>query len=125
ICHIASQNAQGDIDLQCKDNVTSQSRSSELLKQNLPADSTPSTADGTQGSAFLAQVRDKLSAAEYIDFVGYMKALKTKTLKIGEVLLSISRLFSGPERRPLLERFKDYVPAKYHSLYEQYVDGKD
>ncbi|CAJ2661269.1 unnamed protein product [Trifolium pratense] len=121
----ASQNAQGDIDLQCKDNVTSQSRSSELLKQNLPADSTPSTADGTQGSAFLAQVRDKLSAAEYIDFVGYMKALKTKTLKIGEVLLSISRLFSGPERRPLLERFKDYVPAKYHSLYEQYVDGKD
>ncbi|GAU11015.1 hypothetical protein TSUD_113080, partial [Trifolium subterraneum] len=101
----ASQNAQGCIDLQCKDNVTSQSRSSELLRQNdnLPADSTPSTVDGTQVSAFLAQVRDKLSAAEYIDFVGYMKALKTKTLKIGEVLLSISRLFSGPERRPLLE----------------------
>ncbi|MCI09089.1 regulator of telomere elongation helicase 1-like, partial [Trifolium medium] len=47
------------------------------------------------------------------------------TLKIGEVLLSISRLFSGPERRHLLERFKDYVPAKYHSLYEQYVEGKD
>ncbi|CAJ2661268.1 unnamed protein product [Trifolium pratense] len=122
----ASQNAQGDIHLQCKDNVASQSRSSQLLRQkdNLPADSTPSTADGTQGSAFLAQVRDKLSAAEYIDFVGYMKALKTKTLKIGEVLLSISRLFSGPERRPLLERFKDYIPAKYHSLYEQYVEGK-
>jgi hypothetical protein len=34
-----------------------------------------------------------------------MKALKTKTLKIGEVLQSISRLFSGPERRPLLERY--------------------
>ncbi|WJX74795.1 DNA helicase [Trifolium repens] len=122
----ASQNAQGDINLQCKDNVISQSRSSELLRQkdNLPAESTPSTADGTQGSAFLAQVRGKLSAAEYIDFVGYMKALKTKTLKIGEVLQSISRLFSGPERRPLLERFKDYIPAKYHSLYEQYVEGK-
>ncbi|MCI30756.1 regulator of telomere elongation helicase, partial [Trifolium medium] len=57
ICHIASQNAQRDIDLQCKDNATSQSRSSQLLRQKdtLPADSTPSTADGTQGSAFLAQ----------------------------------------------------------------------
>ncbi|CAK8535776.1 unnamed protein product [Lathyrus sativus] len=121
-----SQNAQGDIDLQCKDNVTSPSRNTEFLRQkdNLPADSTPSTADGTQGSAFLTQVRDKLSAAEYIDFVGYMKALKTKTLKISEVLLSISRLFSGPERLPLLKRFKDYIPAKYHSLYEQYVEGK-
>ncbi|AES68026.2 regulator of telomere elongation helicase 1 homolog [Medicago truncatula] len=121
----ASQNAQGDVDPQCKDNVTSQSRNLEFLRQkdNLPADSTP-TSDGTQGSAFLAQVRDKLSAAEYIDFVGYMKALKTKTLKISEVLLSISRLFSGPERLPLLKRFKDYIPAKYHSLYEQYVEGK-
>lgn len=121
----ALQSSQGDIDLQCKDNVTSQSRNLEIVgqKDNLPADSTP-TADGTQGLAFLAQVREKLSAAEYIDFVGYMKALKTKTLKISEVLLSISRLFSGPERLPLLKRFKDYIPAKYHSLYEQYVEGK-
>lgn len=37
--------------------------------------------------------------------MGYMKALKTKTLKISEVLLSISRLFSGPERLPLLKRY--------------------
>lgn len=38
--------------------MTSQSRNTEFLRQkdNLPADSTPSTADGTQGSAFLAQV---------------------------------------------------------------------
>lgn len=51
------------------------------------------------------QVREKLSAAEYIDFVGYMKALKTKAMKIGEVLQCISRLFSAPERLPLLKRY--------------------
>ncbi|XP_061338556.1 regulator of telomere elongation helicase 1 homolog [Gastrolobium bilobum] len=122
----ASQNAQGG-DLRCKGDGTSQSRSLEFVRQNvnLPTDSAPSASHETQGSAFLAQVRDKLSATEYIDFVGYMKALKTKAMKISEVLQCISRLFSGPERLPLLKSFKDYIPAKYHSLYEQYVEGKD
>ncbi|KAK7375603.1 hypothetical protein VNO78_35510 [Psophocarpus tetragonolobus] len=108
-------------DLRHKDGVTSNSL--ELIGQrgNL-VDSVPSVSDETQGSAFLAQVRDKLSAAEYIDFVGYMKALKTKAMKISEVLQCISRLFSGPDRLPLLKRFKDYIPAKYHSLYEHYIE---
>nr|KYP46912.1 Regulator of telomere elongation helicase 1 [Cajanus cajan] len=134
-----SQNAQRGVDLQHKDGVASNSL--ELIRQKsiLPADSAPSVGDETQGSAFLAQlnlsvrilcfncavqVRDKLSAAEYIDFVGYMKALKTKAMKISEVLQCISRMFSGPERLPLLKRFKDYIPAKYHSLYEHYVEEK-
>ncbi|OIW15857.1 hypothetical protein TanjilG_04392 [Lupinus angustifolius] len=110
-----------------KDDITSQSISPEFgrQKRNLPADSAASTVDKTEGSAFLAQVREKLSAAEYIDFVGYMKALKTKSMKIGDILQCISRLFSGPERLPLLKRFKDYIPAKYHSLYEQYADEKN
>ncbi|RDX67065.1 Regulator of telomere elongation helicase 1-like protein [Mucuna pruriens] len=118
----ASQSAEGGVDLRPKDGVTSNNL--ELIRQkgNLSADSVPSVGDETQGSAFLAQVRDKLSAAEYIDFVGYMKALKTKAMKISEVLQCISRLFSGPDRLPLLKRFKDYIPAKYHSLYEHYVE---
>ncbi|KAE9588051.1 putative DNA helicase [Lupinus albus] len=112
---------------QRKDDITSQSISPEFgrQKRNLPADSAAPTVDKTEGSAFLAQVREKLSAAEYIDFVGYMKALKTKAMKIGDILQCICRLFSGPERLPLLKRFKDYIPAKYHSLYEQYADEKN
>lgn len=74
----------------------------------------------TKGSAFLVQVKEKLSPAEYEEFVGLMKAMKSKVMKISNVLQCIVGLFSGPERLPLLERFKDYVPAKYHSLYEQY-----
>ncbi|KHN32605.1 regulator of telomere elongation helicase 1 homolog [Glycine soja] len=120
----ASQSAQGGVDLRHKDGVASDSL--ELIRQkgNLPDDFVPSVGDETKGSAFLAQVRDKLSAAEYINFVGYMKALKTKTMKISEVLQCISRLFTGPDRLPLLKRFKDYIPAKYHSLYEHYVEKK-
>ncbi|WMV22275.1 hypothetical protein MTR67_015660 [Solanum verrucosum] len=74
-----------------------------------------------KGSAFLVQVREKLTDTEYHEFVGYMKSLKSKAMKIGQVLQSITRLFSLPDRLPLLHRFKDYVPAKYHSLYDQYL----
>ncbi|PSR96116.1 Regulator of telomere elongation helicase [Actinidia chinensis var. chinensis] len=73
------------------------------------------------GSAFLSQVKEKLSDAEYKEFVGFMKALKSKAMKIGQVLQSIVGLFSSQDRLPLLQRFKDYVPAKYQSLYEQYL----
>ncbi|KAF7814283.1 regulator of telomere elongation helicase 1-like protein isoform X1 [Senna tora] len=120
---LVSQNAQSGVELRHKDNGIPHLRNIELLRQkdNLPDDSGPSTDDETRGSAFLVQVREKLSGAEYVDFVSYMKALKTKAMKISEVLQSISRLFSGPERLPLLKRFKDYIPAKYHSLYDQCV----
>lgn len=47
-----------------------------------------------------------------------MKALKTKTLKISEVLLSISRLFSGPERLPLLKRYVNCNRLRVLSGYE-------
>lgn len=50
------------------------------------------------------QVKEKLSGAEYKDFVNYMKALKTKAMMVKEVLQSICRLFSGPDRLPLLRR---------------------
>ena len=50
------------------------------------------------------QVKEKLSALEYKEFVNLMKALKSKAMKISEVLQSIARLFSGPERLPLLKR---------------------
>ncbi|KAK7837817.1 regulator of telomere elongation helicase 1 like protein [Quercus suber] len=80
------------------------------------------------------KVKEKLSAEEYRKFVEFMKALKSKEMKISQVLQSIVRLFSGPQRLHLLEsisaltlaiiivnRFKDYLPAKYHSLYEQHL----
>ncbi|XP_077212407.1 regulator of telomere elongation helicase 1 homolog isoform X2 [Tasmannia lanceolata] len=75
--------------------------------------------DETRGSAFLMQVQEKLTTEEYKEFVGLMKALKSKTMKIIPVLESIARLFSSPERLVLLRRFKDYMPAKYRPLYEQ------
>ncbi|KAH9666138.1 Regulator of telomere elongation helicase 1-like [Citrus sinensis] len=81
----------------------------------------PCGGEETKGSAFLIQVQEKLSATEYKEFVGFMKAMKSKAMKISHVLQSIAKLFAGPERLPLLRRFKDYVPAKYHPLYEQYL----
>lgn len=85
----------------------------------------PCSVKETRGSAFLIQVQEKLSTAEYKEFVGFMKALKSKAMKIGQVLESIARLFSGPERLPLLKRFKDYIPAKYQSLYQQYLKNNE
>ncbi|KAE8709047.1 pentatricopeptide repeat-containing protein [Hibiscus syriacus] len=79
----------------------------------------------SKGSAFLIQVKEKLSPAEYIQFVGYMKEMKSTVIKIDNLLQRIVGLFSGPERLPLLERFKDYVPARYRSLYEQYLKTKE
>ncbi|KAK6914908.1 ATP-dependent helicase, C-terminal [Dillenia turbinata] len=81
----------------------------------------PCKDEETRGSAFLIQVQEKLSAAEYKSFVGFMKALKTKAMTTGHVLQSIVELFSGPERHPLLRRFRDYIPAKYRYLYEQHI----
>ncbi|GFZ11801.1 RAD3-like DNA-binding helicase protein [Actinidia rufa] len=55
------------------------------------------------GSAFLSQVKEKLSDAEYKEFVGFMKALKSKATKLGQVLQCIVGLFSSPDRLPLLQ----------------------
>lgn len=82
----------------------------------------PSVDEETKGSGFLLQVKEKLTTTEYKEFVGLMKALKSKEMNIGQVLQSIVRLFSGPQRLHLLERFKDYVPAKYRPLYEQCLE---
>ncbi|GAV72683.1 DEAD_2 domain-containing protein/Helicase_C_2 domain-containing protein [Cephalotus follicularis] len=79
----------------------------------------------TRGSAFLIQVQEKLTAVDYKEFLGLLRALKSKAMDIGHVLKCIVRLFSGPERVPLLQRFKGYVPAKYHSLYEHYLRTND
>lgn len=53
------------------------------------------------------QVREKLSAGEYKEFVGFMKALKTKTMNISQVLQSIVGIFSGPDR---LRLRTGYIP---------------
>ncbi|KAI8544417.1 hypothetical protein RHMOL_Rhmol08G0294900 [Rhododendron molle] len=85
----------------------------------------PSGDEERKGSAFLIQVKEKLTDLEYEQFVACMKALKSKTMKIGQALESIVRIFSSPDRLPLLQRFKDYIPAKYHSLYEQCLKRND
>lgn len=51
------------------------------------------------------QVREKLSDGEYKEFVGFMKALKSKAMKIGHVLQCIMGLFSAPDRLHLLQRY--------------------
>lgn len=51
------------------------------------------------------QVKEKLSPEEYEEFVGYLKDLKTKTMKINDVLQSIATLFSSPDRIFLLQRY--------------------
>ncbi|KAM7254630.1 hypothetical protein ACFE04_004010 [Oxalis oulophora] len=58
-----------------------------------------------KGSTFLVQAKEKLSAVEYKQFVGFMKALKSKAMDAGQILKSIVELFSGPERLPLLQRY--------------------
>lgn len=125
---ISAQNAQVSSALLHKDDGTSQKREVDFLRQkNKGSDSIPvlSGNEETRGSNFLIQVKEKLTAEEYKNFVEFMKALKSKTMKISQVLQSIVGLFSGPERLPLLKRFKDYIPAKYHSLYEQYLETND
>ncbi|XP_072959072.1 regulator of telomere elongation helicase 1 homolog [Typha angustifolia] len=88
-------------------------------KEDIKKTTLPSGDEESRGSTFLMQVQEKLSIAEYKEFVGLMKALKLKTMKVTPVLESISRLFSDPGRHLLLKRFKDFVPAKYYPIYEQ------
>lgn len=54
---------------------------------------------------YALQVQEKLSASEYEEFVNLMKAFKSKAMNLTEVLGSIARLFSGPERFSLLKRY--------------------
>ncbi|KAJ3671099.1 hypothetical protein LUZ60_008525 [Juncus effusus] len=77
-----------------------------------------SNKEESKGSAFLTQVKEKLTLEEYKEFVGFMKALKMKTMAITLILESIAKLFSLPGRFSLLQMFKDYVPPKYHAKYE-------
>ncbi|KAK4381734.1 Regulator of telomere elongation helicase 1 [Sesamum angolense] len=58
--------------------------------------------DNSNAHAQYYRVREKLTDTEYREFVGFMKALKSKAMKIGHVLQSIARLFSVPDRLSLL-----------------------
>ena len=60
-------------------------------------------------SLTILQVQQKLSVEEYTEFVDLMKALKSKTMKVMSVLESIARLFSGPGRFFLLERYTSFM----------------
>ncbi|XP_074378910.1 regulator of telomere elongation helicase 1 homolog isoform X2 [Apium graveolens] len=84
--------------------------------------SKPCDDEEKKGSTFLSQVKEKLTDTEYKEFVGFMRALKSKAEKASQCLQSIAKLFSAPDRLPLLQRFKEYVPAKYQHLYELYLE---
>ncbi|KAL5229048.1 hypothetical protein ABZP36_017313 [Zizania latifolia] len=79
--------------------------------------------ESNAGPAFLKLAREKLSTAEYRDFVEFMKALKLKTMHIKDSLEAIAKLFSSPERLPLLEGFRVFVPKNHLPLYEQLVQS--
>ncbi|KAL2904786.1 Regulator of telomere elongation helicase 1-like protein [Bienertia sinuspersici] len=81
-------------------NMTAQATSSSQSKQG----SSSCQDDEAKGHHFLTQVQQQLNESEYKEFVGYMKALKSKTMKIGSVLQSIAKLFSGQGRLALLKR---------------------
>ncbi|KAG5229076.1 regulator of telomere elongation helicase [Salix suchowensis] len=121
----ANKGRQVSLTLPIKDHAITHKDAEILTPKNKDVQSTPVPRDDeeTRGSTFLIQVKEKLNAVEYKEFVEFMKALKSKSMKIGHVLQSIVKLFSGPERFPLLKRFKDFVPSKYHSLYEHYLEG--
>ncbi|KAI3786063.1 hypothetical protein L1987_45190 [Smallanthus sonchifolius] len=109
--------------LQVKSEASLQKRTSQFVSSGSQSGvSSLTSGDEKRGSNFLIQVREKLSDGEYKEFVGYMKALKSKAMKIALVLQSIIKIFSAPDRLSLRQRFKDYVPAKYHSLYEHYLE---
>ncbi|XP_065868607.1 regulator of telomere elongation helicase 1 homolog [Euphorbia lathyris] len=119
-------NVQIDSALPHKDQVITRQGDVEFLNQKSRSVQTtlvPCKNEETRGSAFLIQVKEELTASEYKEFVGFMKAMKSKAMKIGSILESIVRLFSAPDRFPLLKRFKDYIPAKYHSMYEHYLEA--
>ncbi|KAK4479624.1 hypothetical protein RD792_015150 [Penstemon davidsonii] len=76
----------------------------------------PPNGEEKKGSAFLVQVREKLTDSEYKEFVGFMKALKSKAMKIDLVLQSIARLFSLPERTSLLQGYQIQSIGKLYSI---------
>lgn len=77
--------------------------------------------ESNSGPAFLKLVQEKLSPAEYTEFVEYMKALKLKTMHTKDSLEAITKLFSSPGRLPLLEGFRVFVAKNHLPLYEQLV----
>ncbi|KAG2598768.1 hypothetical protein PVAP13_5KG398007 [Panicum virgatum] len=77
--------------------------------------------ESNSGTSFLKLAREKLSGAEYREFVKFMKALKLKTMHIKDSLEEIAKLFSSPGRLPLLEGFRVFVPKNHLPLYEQLV----
>ncbi|GAB2293557.1 Regulator of telomere elongation helicase 1 [Dionaea muscipula] len=104
----------------CETSVTGNKNSKAMSTSQVNLGSSSTSQNEAKGSAFLLQVKEKLTPMEYKEFVGYMKALKSKELKIGPVLQSIVKLFSTQERLPLLRSFKDYIPGKYLPLYEEH-----
>ncbi|KAF9615542.1 hypothetical protein IFM89_024390 [Coptis chinensis] len=118
------QNAEIFSVVMLEDNVTSRSAFEFPAQKDYPSVSMPCNEE-SKGSAFLSQVKEKLTTVEYREFVGYMKALKsalkTETIKINQVIESIATLFCSPERQFLLKRFKDYIPVKYQPMYEQHL----
>ncbi|XP_074285300.1 regulator of telomere elongation helicase 1 homolog isoform X2 [Silene latifolia] len=99
-------------------NMTSRERATN--QANLDSHSASTLNDKAKGQNFLIQVQEILDKSEYKEFLGYLKALKSRAMTISPVLQSIVKLFSGQDRRSLLSRFKHYIPEKYHSLYEEY-----
>ncbi|KAI3727225.1 hypothetical protein L1987_67037 [Smallanthus sonchifolius] len=93
--------------LQVKSEASLQKRTSQFVSsgsQSGVSNLTPG--DEKRGSNFLIQVREKLSDGEYKEFVGYMKALKSKAMKIAHVLQSIIKIFSAPDRLSLRQSFQ-------------------
>ncbi|WCJ40717.1 hypothetical protein M5689_021626 [Euphorbia peplus] len=119
-------NVQIDSALSRKDQViTLQGDVESLNQKSVQTTLAPCKNEDKGGSEFLKEVREKLGTSEYKEFVGFMKAMKSKAMQMGSILESIVKLFRRPDRFPLLKRFKDYIPAKYHTMYDHYLEAND
>lgn len=66
---------------------------------------------------YTLQVQEKLTRVEYKEFLDFLKALKSKAMNKEDVLLSITRLFSPPDRISLLHGYCfNYVSQHNHFL---------
>ncbi|KAL6527902.1 Regulator of telomere elongation helicase 1 [Orobanche minor] len=78
-----------------------------MKHKNGVSETVSQSSNAVKGSAYLKEVQEKLTGAEYREFTGLLKSLKSKSkaMKIGHVLQLIAGLFSRPDRLSLLHGF--------------------
>ncbi|XP_028075651.1 regulator of telomere elongation helicase 1 homolog [Camellia sinensis] len=82
------QNAEVGLAVLLGDEMIAQRKTEMFSQKSKVVLSSPSPCgdEERRGNAFLIQVKEKLTDADYKEYLGFMKALKSKTMKIDQVL---------------------------------------